>query len=89
MKVSNCNLALRRHAYDVLLSLQPYPIVIKSLGKDFCKIQNKNLSDEELKKKPLPKKAARPRVKQGKKNNLKMPMKISQRRRKDRCSGVV
>jgi hypothetical protein len=71
MKDSNHNLALRRHASNVLLSLQPYPTVIRSLGKDFCKIQNKHLSDEEPKKKPLSKKAAAPRVKQSKKKNLK------------------
>jgi hypothetical protein len=66
--------------------------VVKSLGKNFCKIQNKYVSDEELKKKPLTKKAAGHRVKQGKKNKLKdaneeLPKKKN--RKMQRCGLVL
>jgi hypothetical protein len=37
--------------------------VIRNLGKDLCKILAKSLTDEELKKKPHPKKLAWHRVK--------------------------
>jgi hypothetical protein len=47
--------------------------VIRSLGMEFGKVQRKLLFDEELKKKPLSKKVAGPRVKQSRNTNPEDP----------------
>jgi hypothetical protein len=48
------------------------PKVIKSLGSEFCKIQGSLLTDTEMKKKPLSRKAAGPKANQSRKNPQKV-----------------